>query len=242
MKKSTRSILLLLSCLPTAIYAQCDSEKKVLARGDIQGETRLVWEKQLESCLGNTEKAKELEAKLEVERQAKEAEQIEKKRQWDAKWNSFKDPNPGSETFSRDMYARALGRNKMLEEAFGDRCPVRYNYEKEKGHKFDEMCLRVASNYRYELSYMMNIWKKSAEEEPAMQASIKKANAESARLAKLPGVRIGMTASQVINNSNWGRPYEVNRTTTAHGTWEQWVYGSRNYLYFTNGILTAIQN
>ena len=65
---------------------------------------------------------------------------------------------------------------------------------------------------------------------------------ESKRLASLPGVRIGMTAEQVLKETNWGRPHSVNRTTTAYGTREQWVYGYPNYLYFTNGILTSFQN
>jgi hypothetical protein len=55
------------------------------------------------------------------------------------------------------------------------------------------------------------------------------------------GVRIGMTAVEVLASS-WGRPSDINRTTTRYGTREQWVYGSRNYLYFEDGILTAIQN
>lgn len=53
-------------------------------------------------------------------------------------------------------------------------------------------------------------------------------------------VIIGMTACGAI--AAWGRPQDINRTTTAAGTREQWVYGGRNYLYFTNGRLEAIQN
>jgi hypothetical protein len=55
------------------------------------------------------------------------------------------------------------------------------------------------------------------------------------------GVRLGMTAQQVLGSS-WGRPSSVNRTTAAYGTHEQWVYGGHNYLYFQDGILTSIQN
>ena len=66
--------------------------------------------------------------------------------------------------------------------------------------------------------------------------------AEAARLAALPGVRIGMSADAVLAKSSWGKPASVNRTTTAYGTREQWVYKGHNYLYFTNGVLTAIQN
>lgn len=61
-------------------------------------------------------------------------------------------------------------------------------------------------------------------------------------LKKKPGVKIGMTAKQVIEGSSWGKPQSVNRTTTANGVREQWVYGSGNYLYFHNGILQSIQN
>ncbi len=67
--------------------------------------------------------------------------------------------------------------------------------------------------------------------------------------ASAPGARIGMTSKQVINDTSWGAPTRVNRTTTASGVREQWIYDHcgydrcyNGYLYFTNGILTAIQN
>jgi hypothetical protein len=62
------------------------------------------------------------------------------------------------------------------------------------------------------------------------------------KLTKKPGVTIGMSEDDVISQSSWGRPEHINRTTTRHGVREQWVYGGRNYLYFEDGILTAIQN
>ena len=55
------------------------------------------------------------------------------------------------------------------------------------------------------------------------------------------GVRIGMTMDEA-RASTWGRPHDINRTTTAYGTREQWIYGGRNYLYFRNGVLESIQN
>lgn len=61
-----------------------------------------------------------------------------------------------------------------------------------------------------------------------------------ARLAKLPGAYIGMNKEQVLHSS-WGKPQNVNRTITSNTISEQWVYSS-NYLYFTNGRLTGIQN
>lgn len=77
----------------------------------------------------------------------------------------------------------------------------------------------------------------------AKQRAAAKAVAQAAakERASRGGVRIGMTKSEALRSS-WGRPHEINRTTTAGGVHEQWVYGGRNYLYFENGILTAIQN
>lgn len=54
------------------------------------------------------------------------------------------------------------------------------------------------------------------------------------------GVSIGMTEQEVLDSS-WGRPEHVNRTITAKGKDEQWVYGDGDYLYFQNGVLRTIQ-
>jgi hypothetical protein len=53
-------------------------------------------------------------------------------------------------------------------------------------------------------------------------------------------VKIGWTKSMCI--ASWGKPYDINRTTTTYGTNEQYVYSLKKYLYFENGILTAIQD
>ncbi len=39
---------------------------------------------------------------------------------------------------------------------------------------------------------------------------------------------------------SWGEPSKINQTITGRSVSEQWVY-SDNYLYFTNGVLTAMQ-
>lgn len=52
-------------------------------------------------------------------------------------------------------------------------------------------------------------------------------------------VFIGMTAEQA--RMSWGKPEEINKTTTDNVKHEQWVY-SGSYLYFDNGMLTTIQN
>lgn len=49
-----------------------------------------------------------------------------------------------------------------------------------------------------------------------------------------------MGASAEMVRLAWGAPDEINRTTTAVGIHEQWVYGDQ-YLYLDNGVLTTIQ-
>jgi hypothetical protein len=56
-----------------------------------------------------------------------------------------------------------------------------------------------------------------------------------------PDPQIGMTADEV-RNSSWGNPREINRTTTAYGVSEQWVYSDYRYIYLDDGIVTAIQD
>jgi hypothetical protein len=53
-------------------------------------------------------------------------------------------------------------------------------------------------------------------------------------------VAIGMSKEQAI--AAWGKPKDTNTTSTAGGTREQWVYGLGTYIYFTDGILSAVQN
>lgn len=52
--------------------------------------------------------------------------------------------------------------------------------------------------------------------------------------------RVGMKSLQAVK-CGWGIPLKVNRTTTAKQIREQWVYED-GYLYFTNGVLTTIQD
>lgn len=56
-------------------------------------------------------------------------------------------------------------------------------------------------------------------------------------------LRIGMRASQVQNQQTHGRCATIHSTETARGIREQWIWGDNTgrYVYFDNGILTAIQ-
>lgn len=52
-------------------------------------------------------------------------------------------------------------------------------------------------------------------------------------------VKVGFTKEMVT--VSWGKPEDINKTIHDGFITEQWVYGSRNYVYFNNGIVTAIQ-
>jgi hypothetical protein len=53
-------------------------------------------------------------------------------------------------------------------------------------------------------------------------------------------VAIGMTPIQA--RLAWGLPSSINRTITANGSREQWIYKIGSYLYFDSGLISAIQN
>lgn len=55
-------------------------------------------------------------------------------------------------------------------------------------------------------------------------------------------IQIGMSKSDVLLLDDWGKPKDVNKTTTAYGTNEQWIYSGNRYLYFDDGELTTIQD
>ncbi|USK69190.1 lipoprotein [Peribacillus asahii] len=88
-------------------------------------------------------------------------------------------------------------------------------------------------------------WAELHEQERSYDALMKARNErlekEAEEEARKPLPTIGMTTDEVLN-SKWGRPQDINRTTTANGTSEQWVYDGYKYLYFEDGILTTIQD
>jgi len=67
------------------------------------------------------------------------------------------------------------------------------------------------------------------------------ASDEAEKQAKTPKVHIGMKAAAA--RKAWGEPARVNRTVTAGGVSEQWVYGAgahTQHLFFENNVLRAI--
>ncbi len=55
------------------------------------------------------------------------------------------------------------------------------------------------------------------------------------------GLKMGMTVGAVSALPQWQSPSAINRTRTARGMIEQWVFESGQYLYFTDGKLSAAQ-
>lgn len=60
------------------------------------------------------------------------------------------------------------------------------------------------------------------------------------KLEHLKNPTIGMTAEEV-RDSTWGEPKKINKSTTQYGVSEQWVYSSSKYIYFDDGVVTAIR-
>lgn len=52
-------------------------------------------------------------------------------------------------------------------------------------------------------------------------------------------IKIGMNKQMVTEA--WGHPYDINKSIYSFGVHEQWVYSS-SYVYFEDGLVTAIQN
>ena len=135
----------------------------------------------------------------------------------------------------------------IVSSAFGrESDPCKLDREAWQADKFNttklerwNKCLEPfeAEKARIEAEREKAIEAQEAAEEKALAAE----EAEAAVRARRPGARIGMSASQVINRTRWGRPNAINKTITAHGVREQWVYSDGMYLYFVNGRLTAIQ-
>lgn len=76
-------------------------------------------------------------------------------------------------------------------------------------------------------------------EQQRIQALVKKYGQSNVNLARQGKVKIGW--NKELCKEAWGEPKSVNKTTTAYGVHEQWVYSTSRYLYFDDGVLTSIQ-
>ncbi len=76
-------------------------------------------------------------------------------------------------------------------------------------------------------------------EQQRIQILVDKYGQSNVNLARQGKVKVGW--NKELCKEAWGEPREVNKTTTAYGVHEQWVYYGNRYLYFDNGVLTTIQ-
>lgn len=107
--------------------------------------------------------------------------------------------------------------------------------------KYYELSLILESSKGERLAYSMsNVWKGTYFGFPKSDADKykEKFSADNWYLILAGKVKIGMTTEMC--ELSWGKPKDINQTITEGKNTEQWVY-SDNYLYFDNGILSAMQ-
>lgn len=80
-------------------------------------------------------------------------------------------------------------------------------------------------------------WAQLEEDQEDRERKQEKAERD-AELAK-SSPQIGMTKDEV-EKCAWGTPDKKNIDTYSWGTTEQWVYRSKGYVYFKNGVVTSV--
>jgi len=244
-------IIIALLSLSGVAQAACEQDQKIVDNLQTLKETsQILWLKTLITCYEEAKERRNYQLELKQQLITLEKDIAERNLRRNEQLEQIKQPVPGSETYYKDLLKKQIAENELAIKEFSAQCPPRKYYEHLE--KFDQRCLEVISSWGYHNASALNITSLNIIKQDIdndIEKAKKKATAEAAkwekeskRRASLPGVSIGDSANHVIKNTSWGRPDSVNRTTTAYGTQEQWVYGSRNYLYFTNGILTTIQN
>ncbi len=69
---------------------------------------------------------------------------------------------------------------------------------------------------------------------------IAKFGLENCELIVQGNVKIGF--SKEMCEKAWGKPFDIYKTTTANGTYEDWYFGWKYSLHFSNGLLYKIEN
>ncbi len=64
---------------------------------------------------------------------------------------------------------------------------------------------------------------------------------DSAELQNIKAGRVWIGATKDAVIAAWGSPLDINKTITANGEREQWVFRNNNYIYLSNGVVSAIQ-
>ena len=122
---------------------------------------------------------------------------------------------------------------KQLEELFGSptRSDIVYGLTNFIGNEDYSLCLARGHISLFMSDENLAAFEKSKPVETTQESYTK---------PEKPAPAIGMTAEEV-RNSSWGKPSDINKTTTAYGVHEQWVYSGNRYIYLDDGIVSAIQ-
>lgn len=130
---------------------------------------------------------------------------------------------------SSDKYEVSVSyyyKSKLLH--IGDNLPQQLDAEGEK-------TMPVIQDYYADEATSLSV-SQAEYDEMAAEKEAKKEAAE--KLAKSEP-QIGMTKAEV-ESCAWGSPNKKNVDTYAWGTTEQWVYNSKGYVYFRNGVVSSV--
>ena len=144
------------------------------------------------------------------------------------KWNSaeYKSEVTRAEAFVQKVYQKC----KALDGVAYDSCSIKE--EKKFSTKYEDVMEMMKAEASVQKA--VNFGASENKKRDKLLALCQRMHIETGT------ARIGMTA-EMARECGWGAPQSINRTTNATSVHEQWVYDG-GYLYFTNGVLTSIQN
>lgn len=222
------ALLLAMAIAATLVYKTCSSPLATSSPSGQIGATGTAGNdssKTLNAAAANLERQREACRDSIAQRKIKYAKGIEDKKYWAAAAEVRECArilaDPDLDALVKDAEVKA-----HLADITGKKTPLR---EKVRAIEM------LARDYP-------DIGAKYQSEIPKLTAAAEKQDAAAeARRKRSEGIRIGMSKADVLAIS-WGKPERVNRTVNAYGSHEQWVYGSRSYLYFDGDALVSIQN
>lgn len=131
-------------------------------------------------------------------------------------------------------------KEKLKLAMIADRTAIISNPQSAPGEKLEAMEFLVREYPQEGAKYESKIPKLKAQVEKETARLAARLEIDQKQRKKREGITLGMTASEV-RASSWGAPRDINRTINKWGVSEQWVYDG-SYVYFENGVVTAIQN
>lgn len=107
--------------------------------------------------------------------------------------------------------------------------------------KIDNVLINEMTNYYGETLEFMQIFKEEVYDKYVLGLKANSQEAQETQQTTNAEPAIGMTKAQVIS-STWGSPDKRNIDEYEWGVEEQWVYENKGYIYFEDGVVTAISH